>query len=114
MKKSNIIKLVLVASVAAACGQKKEEKDWEGSTKQKVYMRSDTSASYTRTHRSHGGFFPFFVFRPYGSSFGNNGFRRTGYYSDALHPSSNVGRNAAKSGVTRGGFGRSGFHSSAS
>jgi|JI7StandDraft_1071085.scaffolds.fasta_scaffold205485_2 hypothetical protein len=112
MKKSSIIKLVLVASVAAACGQK--EKEWEGSTssKQKVYMRSDTSASYTRAHRSHGGFFPFFVFRAYGSSFGSNGFRRTGYYSDAIHPSSNVGRNSAKSGITRSGFGRSGFHAS--
>ncbi len=112
MKKSNVIKLVLVASVAAACGQNNKDKEWEGSTKQKVYMRSDTSASYTRTHRSHGNFF---VFRPYGSSFGSNGFRRTGYYSDAIHPSSNVGRSTAKSGiVSRGGFGRSGFHSSAS
>lgn len=110
MKKSSIIKLVLVASVAASCGQK--ESEWEGSTKkQKVYMRSDTTASYSRV-RHHHGFFPYFVFRPYGSSFGSNGFRRTGYYSDAIHNRSNVGHNPSKSGISRGGFGRSGFHAS--
>jgi hypothetical protein len=109
MKKSAIIKLVLVASVAAACSQKKDD-EWEGSTKKKVYMRSDTSASYSHA-RHHGGHFPFFVFRPYGMM-GSNGFHRAGYYSGALHQSSNIGRNSMKSGIARSGFGRSGFRAS--
>ncbi|MFZ4544797.1 MAG: hypothetical protein ACOYOA_12165 [Saprospiraceae bacterium] len=109
MKKSAFVQLVLVATVAASCSQK--EDDWEGSTKKKVYMRSDTTASYTQAHRSHG-FFPFFIFRPFGSALGSNGFRRSGYYSNAIHPSSNVGRNSFKSSIVRGGFGRSGFHAS--
>lgn len=111
MKKTSFIQLVLVATVAASCGQKKEN-EWEGSTKkQKVYMRSDTTASYTHVRRSHG-FFPFFVFRPYGGSYGNSGFRRSGYYSDAINHRSNVGSNPSKSSISRGGFGRSGFSAS--
>jgi hypothetical protein len=109
MKKSAIINLVLIATVAAACGQKKED-EWEGSTKKKVYMRSDTTASYSRAHYR-GSMLPFFVFRAYGAM-GANGFRRTGYYSDAIHSSSNAGRNSAKSSISRSGFGRSGFHAS--
>jgi hypothetical protein len=109
MKKSAIIKLVLVATVAAACGQKKED-EWEGSTKKKVYMRSDTTASYSRSHYRHG-FMPFYVFRPFGSM-GSNGFQRTGYYSGAIHRNSNVGRNSSKTSIARSGFGRSGFHAS--
>lgn len=109
MKKSALIKLVLVATVAASCGQKKE-KDWENGNEKKVYMRSDTTASYSRAHHRYGHF-PFFVFRSYGSM-GSNGFHRTGYYSDAINRSSNVGRNSTKSSIVRSGFGGSGFHAS--
>lgn len=108
MKKSSVIKLVLVASIAASCTEK--ESDWadNGTPKKKVYMRSDTTASYSRTHY-HGGILPYIIFRSYGSNMINNGFRRTGFYSDAIHPRSNAGTNASKSGIVRGGFGRSGF-----
>jgi hypothetical protein len=112
MKKSAFVQLVLVATVTAACQQQKKENEWEGSTKKKVYMRSDTSASYARTHFS-AGRAAFFIFRPYGQM-GNMGFRRTGYYSDAIPHQSNTGRSSSKSAISRGGFGRSGFSSSSS
>ena len=112
MKKSSIIHLVLVATITAACGKKEEE--WEGGagSGRKVYLRSDTTAAYTKSesHHYHGGAY-FYAFRPY-SSTGTSGnySRRTGYYSDAIHSSSNVGHNSSKSGISRGGFGHSSFH----
>jgi uncharacterized protein YgiB involved in biofilm formation len=36
-------------------------------------------------------------------------YHRTGYYSNAVHSSSNIGRNSTKMNISRGGFGRSGF-----
>jgi hypothetical protein len=109
MKKSTFIKLVLVSSVAASCSQPKENNDWSSETgKKKVYMRSDTSAHYARS-RSHLGGLLFFAFRPYGSILGSSGYRRMGYYSNAISHSANVGGNSSKSGlVSRGGFGRTG------
>ncbi len=111
MKKSKIVTLVLISSaLVSAC--KQENHDWEP-TERKVYTRSDTTAPYSRTHyRSHGigsAYIWYRAFRPYGMM-GNNGtYHRTGYYSNAMHSSSNVGRNASKMSISRGGFGRSGF-----
>jgi hypothetical protein len=113
MKKSKIVTLVLITSaLATAC--KKENHDWE-STGRKVYTRSDTTAPYSRTHyRSHGSgigmaYVWYRAFRPYGMMGNDGNYHRAGYYSNAMHSSSNVGRNSTKMNISRGGFGRSGF-----
>ncbi|GAB4094324.1 hypothetical protein [Flaviaesturariibacter terrae] len=109
MKKTRHIELILITAALASCNQPKKEWD-SGDTKEGVYLRSDTTAPYTRAHRYHGGGAAlwYYAFRPYGNYYGNS-YQRAGYYSDALHPSSNVGSNNFKSGVTRGGFGRGAF-----
>lgn len=111
MKKSKIVTLVLITSaLASAC--KKENHDWESSGR-KVYTRSDTTAPYSRTHYRGNGIGMAYIwyraFRPYGMMDNNGVYNRTGYYSNAMHSSSNIGRNATKMNISRGGFGRSGF-----
>jgi hypothetical protein len=103
MKKSKVIQLVLVASVFSSCDNN------DSKPEKKVYMRSDTTANYSRAHGIgyHGSYY--FAFRPYGV-FGNQGYTRAGYYSSAIHENANVGRNGFKSSVVRGGFGSSTFH----
>ncbi|QYS90998.1 hypothetical protein JJC04_14330 [Flavobacterium covae] len=96
MKKSNIINLVLVATITAACGKKEE--DWEGGggSNRKVYLRSDTTAVYTKSEQHQHSYH---AFRAYSSSGGSGSYsRRTGYYSDGIHYSSNVGHNTTKGG----------------
>ncbi|MFK7049045.1 hypothetical protein [Flavobacterium columnare] len=107
MKKSSIINLVLVATITAACGKKEEE--WEGGgTGRKVYLRSDTTAVYTKSEQPQHSYH---AFRAYSLSGGSGKYsRRTGYYSDGIHYSSNVGHNSSKGSVSRGGFGHSSFH----
>lgn len=101
MKKSGYIRLVLVAAVFASCSSR------TGRQERNIYMRSDTTAQYTRVrHGGHGGYFPFI---PYGI-YRNNAYTRAGYFSGALHESSNIGTNAFKTNVVRGGFGSSAFH----
>jgi hypothetical protein len=121
MKKSKIVTLVIITAALASCNKKVENDgasgDW-GDEKggKKVYMRSDTTAQYTRTHHSGMGMGSmllwYYAFRPYHG--GGYGGYRSGYYSGGLSHSSNVGSNPAKSGISRGGFGRSSFRSSAS
>lgn len=103
MKKSKVIQLVLVASVLSSCnnGDSKPEK--------RVFMRSDTTANYSRAHGMGLLGIYYFAFRPYGV-YGNEGYTRAGYYSSAIHENANVGRNTFKSSTVRGGFGRSTFH----
>ncbi len=101
MKKSKIIRLVLVASVVSSCNSNKSGYE------KKVYMRSDTTARYSPAHGFvHGGYY---AFRPYGI-YSYNGYSRAGYYSSAIHEQANIGRNAFKGSVVRGGFGSSVFH----
>jgi hypothetical protein len=103
MKKSKIVTLVLITAALASCA-KEEKKQGE----KKVYMRSDTTARYSRT-----GFFPYYLaFRAYGD-YRNGIFSRRGYYSGGINRQSNVGMNPVKSGIIRGGFGgrTSGFSS---
>lgn len=111
MKKTSIINLVLVASITASCGKSENEWDGGGGTQnRKVYLRSDTTAAYSQRTHHHGGV-SYYAFRPYrssGSARGNAA--RTGYYSNAIHTSSNVGHNSSKASISRGGFGRSSFH----
>lgn len=103
MKKSNIIKLVLVSATLTACNNHKAERD------QKVYMRSDTTANYTQTHGNGSHYGGFYVFRPYGL-FTGMGYNRTGYFSNGIHEGSNIGTSGFKSATIRGGFGGSTFH----
>lgn len=125
MKKSEIIKLVLISSALASCHKpgKLEDKDKE------VYMRSDSTASFDKvtTYEHHGHSSPiimwYYAFRPYGM-YGSGydlsympgidinspaGYHRAGYYSSALSEGSNIGSSASKSSIVRGGFGSHGF-----
>jgi len=101
MKKSKHIELILITALLSS--YQTQQKDWEGSTN-KTYIRSDSTAAYSRTHY-YGGYY---VFRPYGT-YNNNRYNRVGYYSSAIHENSNIGTSATKSGIVRGGFGESGF-----
>jgi hypothetical protein len=105
MKKSGYVKLVLIATAFSACSQPKSERE------KAVYMRSDTTAHYSRAHGM--GFLGYYyAFRPYGIYSAGRGFSRAGYYSGAIHEGSNVGTNGVKGSVVRGGFGGSSVHSS--
>jgi hypothetical protein len=98
MKKSEFIKLVLVATVLYSCNSQNSKPE------KNIYMRSDTTAHYSRVfHGSHGGYIPFLA---YGLLRGNS-YSRAGYYSSAIHQSSNIGTNPVKGNVVRGGFGSS-------
>ncbi len=107
MKKSKCIELVLITATLAACNQPK--KDWDDNNK--VHIRSDSTAPYTRVHH-HGGIGTallwYYAFRPYGNYY-NGSYQRAGYYSGAIAPMSNIGSNGFKGAVARGGFGRGGF-----
>jgi hypothetical protein len=103
MKKSKYIELVLITAALASCNR--ERNDWQSS---KTYLRSDTTAPYTRTHYHGGGGLWYYAFRPFGN-FYNGGYQRAGYYSNALHESSNIGNNSFKGAVSRGGFGRGAY-----
>ena len=104
MKKSKYIELVLITAALASCNRQKD--DWEGGNK--TYLRSDTTAPYTRTHFPVGAALWFYAFRPFGN-FNNGSYQRAGYYSGAINKSSNIGSNAFKGSVARGGFGRGSY-----
>lgn len=107
MKKTKYIELVLITAALASCH--KPQKEWESSNK--VYMRSDTSAPYTAVRHHNGvanALLWYYAFRPYGN-YSNGSYQRAGYYSNALHRSSNIGTNGFKGAVSRGGFGRGGY-----
>jgi hypothetical protein len=103
MKKSKIVSLVLITAALASCNKTEEDGDWGGN--KKVYVRSDSTASYS--HHSGGAWLWFYAFRPYGYYSGGM-YHRSGYYSGGIGHSANVGNNASKSRAARGGFGRSG------
>jgi hypothetical protein len=106
MKKSKYIELVLITAALASCNR--PNKDWEGGSK--TYVRSDTTAPYSRTHHHGlgGAALWYYAFRPYGNYY-NGSYRRAGYYSGAIHEASNIGSNGYKGAVTRGGFGRGSY-----
>lgn len=108
MKKSKYINLVLITSALASCNKTKE-KEWT-SGEPKVYMRSDSTASYSRTHHSGIGtaMLWYYAFRPYGT-YNNGTYHKSGYYSGGIGEGSNIGHNTTKSGIVRGGLGRSGY-----
>jgi hypothetical protein len=105
MKKSKSISLILITAALASCNKKQPDNEWEAGNK--TYLRSDTTAPYTNTRHHFNGasaLLWYYAFRPYGG-FSNGIFNRSGFYSNAINHNSNVGVNAFKSGVRRGGFG---------
>jgi hypothetical protein len=120
MKKSKFVNLVLITAALASADKIEAQSggasgDWDKQPEKKVYMRSDTTARYTRTHHSGIGsaILWYYAFRPYGSSYGynNGGYNRTGFYSRGLSSHSNIGSNTTKSTISRGGFGGRAFSS---
>jgi hypothetical protein len=122
MKKSKFVNLVLITAALASADKIDAQSggasgDWDKQPEKKVYMRSDTTAQYTRTHHRSSGIgnaiLWYYAFRPYGSSYGyNNGsYNRTGFYSRGLSSHSNIGSNTSKSVISRGGFGGRAFSS---
>lgn len=108
MKKSKLVSLVLITSALASCNKSNKETG----KKSNVYMRSDTTANYSRSQHHHGnsGLMWFYAFRPYGHFSSTDGsYHRSGFYSSGISEKSNVGFNSSKHNTIRGGFGRSGF-----
>ncbi len=109
MKKSKHIQLLLITAVLASCHQPGKQPDWESGNK--THIRSDSTAPYTTVHHHYYGsgvgtaLLWYYAFRPYGNYY-NGYYQRAGYYSGAIHESSNIGSNTFKSNVIRGGFGR--------
>jgi hypothetical protein len=110
MKKSKAIELVLITAALAACNDPKKP-EWDDNNK--VHLRSDTTAPYTRAHSYHGGgigtaLLWYYAFRPMGN-YRNGRYQSAGYYSGGIAKGSNIGTNNFKGTVARGGFGRSGY-----
>lgn len=102
MKRSKSITLVLITAALASCYKNKPNNDWSAGERH-VYMRSDTSAGYS--HPRHRVGLWLVAFRPYGV-YRLGRYSSSGYYSDALSRSSNVGHNSMKlASVSRGGLG---------
>lgn len=115
MKKSSKISLVLITALLASC-HKEKEPSWDD---QQVYMRSDSTATYSHTHCHNGNtaLLWYLAFRPYGM-YSNGAYSHVGMYSNSISERSNIGTNSYKSAVSsRSGFGnsgKSGFSSSSS
>ena len=107
MKKTKHIELLLITALLAGCHRPGNE--WQNGNNH-TYIRSDSTAPYSRAYSPHLGsvLLWYYAFRPYGNYY-NGSYRRTGYYSDAIHESSNIGSNGYKSSVIRGGFGRGAY-----
>ena len=96
MKKSKIVKLVLVAGLLTTC----KSNTWNDSDR-RLYVRGDTTSMYSRSPYMGGGHF--FFFHPYGYYYPGLGFRHYGYESPGFSSK------AVSAHVSRGGFGSSGI-----
>lgn len=102
MKKTKHIRLVLITAALASCHRGPE---WHAGGR--TYIRADSTAPYALMNHPQGGArFLYYHFRPYGLLY-LAGYHRAGYYSDAFSEEVNVGHDGAKSGIVRGGFGKS-------
>jgi hypothetical protein len=107
MKKTKYIELVLISAALASCHKPRQQRDWGDNAP--AYIRSDSTAPYSRVHRPAGSpLLWYYAFRPYGNYY-NGSYRHAGYYSGAISERSNIGSNGFKSSVSRGGFGRGAF-----
>ena len=105
MKKTKKIELVLITAALASCHR--PAKEWQNGNR--TYIRSDSTASYSRAYYPHPGLaLWYFAFRPYGNYY-NGVYRRAGYYSNALPEAGNIGSNYFKSSIIRGGFGEGAY-----
>jgi hypothetical protein len=103
MRKSKKIQLVLITAALASCHQ---ETQWHAGNR--IYIRGDSTANFTLIpHNRPGVPFLFYHFRPYGLYYPIIGYRRIGYYSNAMSEEVNIGEDPVKSGIVRGGFGES-------
>jgi hypothetical protein len=100
VKKTKHIQLILITAALASCHR--PSNDWQSGNR--VYVRSDSTAPYTRTYNYGHAALWFYAFRPYGSYY-NGVYRRAGYYSSAISERGNIGGNTGKMGIVRGGFG---------
>lgn len=111
MKKSKHIELILITAALASCHQ--PNNDWQ-SGGNKVYVRGDSTAPYSRAYHEHNQgslvapILWYYAFRPYGNWY-NGYYQRAGYYSGAISRTSNIGNNGFKSSIIRGGFGRGAY-----
>lgn len=97
MKKSQKIALVLITAALASCHKEKEWNEGES----EVYMRGDSTASYTHTQHHHNNnnlLLYYMAFRPYGSYYGG-AYHHVGMYSNGISEHSNIGRNSTKSNL---------------
>ena len=101
MKKSKHIHLVLITAALASCHHPNRE--WTNGNR--VYVRGDSTAPYTRAYHPYGtpGIW-YYAFRPYGTYYFGS-YHRVGYYSDAISENSNIGTSGSKGAIVRGGFG---------
>lgn len=108
MKKSKFIALALITSALASCSSDSPQDNWDANDNsgKKVYMRSDTTASYSPSYFSMWMWY--YAFRPYGY-YSNGAYTRAGFYSSGISEHSNIGRSNFKSNIVRGGFGGRGF-----
>ena len=98
MKKSKIIKLVLVAGLAVSCSHKD---DYD--TQSRLHIRGDSTSRYTQTpYYGYGGGYYHFI--PFGMYSYGRGYTHGGYESNSFSS------RAASPSVSRGGFGSSGIH----
>ena len=105
MKKSKIVTLALISAALASC-HKVNRHQQDGKN---VYMRSDTTASYSHANTNMNMLLWYYAFRPYGYYNSYNGhYSRSGFYSDGISEHSNVGTSSSKSSISRGGFGGEG------
>ena len=109
MKKSKFVSLVLITASLASCNKphkKIQDNDWSDGRK-KVYMRSDSTATYDNCYNGYGNYWMwYYAFRPYGMYYGWV-YHHYGYYSAAISDRANIGGSSAKAGIIRGGFGGS-------
>lgn len=106
MKKTKHIELILITAALASCHRPSPSNEWQSGNK--VYVRGDSTAPYTRAYHHGSGvgtaLLWYYAFRPYGTWY-NGAYHRAGYYSGAISEHSNVGFNTGKAGIVRGGFG---------
>ncbi|MDL5045898.1 hypothetical protein QQ054_07600 [Oscillatoria amoena NRMC-F 0135] len=95
MKKSKIIKLIIVGTSLSACSNKEGDMP-----KNKMYLRTDTSASYSRPYYHGGGYYHF---RSFGL-FQNGRYSRIGMESNNISKKSSLYART----VSRSGFGKTG------
>ena len=94
MRKSKVIRLVLVASVMASCSSH-DDYTYES----RLHIRGDSTSLYTHSQGYYGGG-GFYHFIPFGFYSFGRGYYHGGYESPAF---------SSRASVSRGGFGSSGI-----